>query len=252
MDLNAATALVTGAPRRLGRETALELARAGANVAITYRSSVDDAERTVEDLVALGVEATAVRLDLADADSIPAAVGKVEDSLGPVDVLVNNASYFEPTPFPTDAHAGWYSTFDVVVHGPYRLANEVAPGMLSRGRGSIVNMVDLSAWHPWPDRGAHSVAKAALLALTRQLAVELAPSVSVNAVAPGPTIPAASFGEEQIDRLARRTLHGRWNDPADVARTVRFLAESGSITGDCITVDGGERWGHVRERFQTR
>ena len=121
--------------------------------------------------------------------------------------------------------------------------------MLERGRGRIVNIVDLSAWHPWPDRGAHSVAKAALLALTRQLAVELAPSVTVNAVAPGPVIPAASFDDEQIDRLARRNLQGRWGDPADVAATVRFLAETDFITGESITVDGGERWGHVRQRF---
>ena len=121
--------------------------------------------------------------------------------------------------------------------------------MLERSAGSIVNIVDLSAWHPWPGRGAHSVAKAALLALTRQLAVELAPSVTVNAVAPGPTIPAESFDDEQVDRLARRNLLGRWGDPAEVAAAVRFLAESSFVTGDCITVDGGERWGHVRQRF---
>ncbi len=252
MELSGATVLVTGAARRVGREIALELARAGAKVAITYRSSVDDAERTVEDLVGLGVEAAAVHLDLADPDSVPGVIGRIEERLGPIDVLVNNASYFELSPFPNAQHEAWYHTFDVLVHGPYRLANAVAPAMLDRRRGSIVNMVDLSAWHPWPDRGAHSVAKSALLALTRQLAVELAPSVSVNAVAPGPTIPAASFDDEQVDRLARRTLRGRWGDPNEIARTVRFLAESTSITGECITVDGGERWGHVRERFAKR
>ncbi|NCG23302.1 MAG: SDR family oxidoreductase [Actinobacteria bacterium] len=250
MQLAGTFALVTGASGRIGREIALELARAKANVAITYLSSVVNAHRTVEELIAMGVEAVAVRLDLAEPESIADVVGEVEARLGPVDVLVNNASYFEPTPFPTGEHASWYSTFDVLVHGPYRLANEVAPGMIDLERGTIVNMVDLSAWHPWPDRGAHSVAKSALLALTRQLAVELAPSVAVNAVAPGPTIPAASFGDEQIGRLARRTLQGRWGDPVEVARAVRFLAESSSITGDCITLDGGERWGHVRERFE--
>lgn len=124
--------------------------------------------------------------------------------------------------------------------------------MLAQGRGCIVNMVDLSAWHPWPDRGAHSVAKAALLAFTRQLAVELAPSVRANAVAPGPTIPAASFDQAQIDRLAGRNLQGRWGEPGDVAQAVRFLAGTDYVTGECITVDGGERWGHVRERFEDR
>lgn len=250
MDLTGATAVVTGAAKRVGRVIALDLAEAGANVVITYRSAETDARDTVAELEALGVEATAVLLDLADRDSIPRAVGMVESRFGGIDVLVNNASYFEPTPFPADDHDRWYKTFDVVVHGPYHLTNEVAPGMLSRGRGSIINMVDLSAWHPWPDRGAHSVAKAALLALTRQLAVELAPAVTVNAVAPGPTIPADSFDQDQIDRLARRNLLGRWGDTADVAAAVRFLATSSSVTGDCITVDSGERWGHVRQRFQ--
>ncbi len=249
MKLEGSTALVTGAPKRVGREIALELARAGANVAITYRSSNADAGHTVDELRSLGAEAVAVQLDLRDRESLPGAIRQVEAGVGPVDVLVNNASYFEPTPFPTQDHHGWYATFEVVLHGPYHLANILAPGMLERGRGNIVNMIDLSAWHPWPDRGAHSVAKSALLALTRQLAVELAPSVAVNAVAAGPTVPAESFDEAQIDRLARRTLSGRWGEVSDVAAAVRFLAGSTSVTGDCITVDGGERWGHVRERF---
>lgn len=249
MDLRDTNAIVTGAPGRVGRRIALSLARAGVNVAITNRSSTEEASATVAELQACGVGALAVGLDLLDAEAPARAVAEVEADLGPVDVLVNNASYFEPTPFPTEDHDGWYKTFDVLVHGPYRLANVVAPGMLRRGRGRIVNVVDLSAWHPWPDRGAHSVAKAALLALTRQLAVELAPSVTVNAVAPGPVIPAERFDEEQIDRLARRNLQGRWGDADDVAAAVRFLLETDFVTGECITVDGGERWGHVRQRF---
>jgi 3-oxoacyl-[acyl-carrier protein] reductase/pteridine reductase len=249
MNLDGATALVTGAAHRLGREIALGLADAGADVAITYRSRAEAAEATVQDLVARGVRACAVPLDLVDGDRCDEVVAEVAERLGNVDVLVNNASAFAPTPFPTDDHAGWYATFDVVLHGPYRMANAVAPSMVERGGGAIVNIVDLSAWHPWPDRGAHAVAKAALLALTRQLAVELAPSVTVNAVAPGPTIPAESFDAAQIDRLARRNLAGRWGDPAQVVAAVRFLAESDFVTGECITVDGGERWGHVRQRF---
>lgn len=247
--LSGTTALVTGGSVRLGRHMALELARTGAAVAVSYRSSAEEAHATVRELEALDVEALAVHLDLTEHGTIDAAVAHVSDALGPVDVLVNNASYFEPTPFPTLTHEGWFRTFDVVLHGPYLLANAVAAGMAERRHGRIINIVDLSAWHPWPDRGAHSVAKAALLALTRQLAVELAPHVTVNAVAPGPTIPAASFDQAQIDRLARRNLQGRWGDPDEVARAVAFLATTGTITGECITIDGGERWGHVRARF---
>lgn len=249
MELDGSTVLVTGGAVRLGRAIASEMAERGATVVITYRSSADEAAAAVAEIEARGGSAIAVRLDLEDASSIPTAVDEATATVGPIDVLVNNASYFEPTPFPCDDHTGWFRTFDVLVHGPYLLSNAVAPGMLERGRGSIINIVDLSAWHPWPDRGAHSVAKSALLALTRQLAVELAPAVTVNAIAPGPTIPAASFDAAQIDRLARRNLLGKWGDPAEVARTAVFLAEASNITGDCITVDGGERWGHVRARF---
>ena len=249
MELTGRTALVTGAAKRVGRGIALELARGGANVAITFQSSRDDAEQTVADLRAQGVDAMAVKLDLAEVDDISGTVAEVVDGLGPIDVLVNNASYFEPTPFPAQHHTGWYKTFDVIVHGAYHLANAVAPQMLDRQTGRIINMVDLSAWHPWPDRGAHSVAKAALLALTRQLAVELAPHVTVNAVAPGPSVPATSFDDDQIDRLARRTLLGRWGGAAEVASAVKFLATSDFVTGESLTVDGGEKWGHVRQRF---
>ncbi len=250
MDLIGKSALVTGGAVRIGRAIALHLAATGVDVALTYRSSSDAARRTADDLRALGVRAVAVQLDLTAPDRIPDALAEATGAVGAIDILVNSASFFEPTPFPTDDHDGWYRTFDVVVHGPYRLVNQVAPGMQERGRGRIVNLVDLSAWHPWPDRGAHSVAKSALLALTRQLAVELAPTITVNAVAPGPIIPAESFDRSQIDRLARRNLLGRWGDPDQVAAAVSFLATSDFVTGECITIDGGERWGHVRQRFE--
>lgn len=252
MELTGRTALITGAAKRIGREIALELARSGANIAITFRSSHDEAEETVSELLQLGIKATALKLDLSDTNEINRAIGSINKELGPIDLLVNNASHFEPTPFPTLDHHGWHKTFDVILHGAYYLANAVSPEMLNRRTGRIINMVDLSAWHPWPDRGAHSIAKSALLALTRQLAVELAPHVTVNAVAPGPSVPATSFDQDQINRLTRRTLLGRWGGAAEVAAAVKFLAASDFVTGECLTVDGGEKWGHVRDRFKDR
>ena len=134
--------------------------------------------------------------------------GAVARRLGPVDILVNSASTFERDRFPTDDASVWYATLDVLLHGSFHLANAVAPAMLERGDGVIVSIVDLSAWQPWPGRAAHSVAKAGLLALSRQLAVELAPAVRSNAVALGPTIPPARFDDGQIERLRQRTLLG--------------------------------------------
>ena len=249
MKLHGRTALVTGGAKRLGSHIVASLAEGGADVAVHYNTSADDASRVVEEVRALGRRAMAVQADIADPDAVTSLVKAVEEELGGVDILVNSASSFAPDPFPTTDHAVWLRTFDVLVHGPYFLSNAVAPGMLDRGDGVIINIVDLSAWHPWPDRGAHSVAKAALLALTRQLAVELAPAVRSNAIAPGPTIPAESFDEAQIDRLARRNLLGRWGGPEGVVNAIRYLIEADFVTGDCLTVDGGERWGHVRQRF---
>ena len=249
MELAGRVALVTGGGHRVGRAIALALAAAGANVAVAYHRSGAAAAETVEELKRCGVDSDAFRADLAAPAEAAELVEAVDGRLGPIDALVNSASWFARDRFPSDETGTWYQTFDVVVHGPFHLCNTVAPSMLDRGLGAIVNIVDLSAWQPWPGRGAHSVAKAALLALTRQLAVELAPTVRCNAVALGPTIEPAKFGPDQIERLRRRTLLGRWSGGAEAGRAVRYLLEAEATTGECLTVDGGEQYGHVRDRF---
>jgi NAD(P)-dependent dehydrogenase (short-subunit alcohol dehydrogenase family) len=121
--------------------------------------------------------------------------------------------------------------------------------MLARGGGAIVNIVDLSAWEPWPNFAAHGVSKAALLAFTRQLALELAPTIRANAVAPGPVMPAPYQSKESVARAAQGTFLKRWGKPVDVAFAVRYLIEADYVTGDVVTVDGGERYGNrQRER----
>ncbi len=240
---------MTGGAHRVGRAIALALAAAGANVAVAYHRSMAAAADTVEELKRCGVDADAFPADLAAPAEAAELAEAVSGRLGPIDALVNSASWFARDEFPCDDAVVWYQTFDVVVHGPFHLCNAVAPSMLDRGGGAIVNIVDLSAWQPWPGRGAHSVAKAALLALTRQLAVELAPTVRCNAVALGPTIEPAKFGPEQVERLRRRTLLGRWSGGAEAGRAVRYLLEAEAATGACLTVDGGEQYGHVRDRF---
>jgi NAD(P)-dependent dehydrogenase (short-subunit alcohol dehydrogenase family) len=249
MELPGRVALVTGGAHRVGRAIALALASAGAKVAISYHQSADQAASTVGELRDCGVDADAFRADLAQPAEAARLAEEVAGRLGPVDALVNSASWFARDEFPTGDTDTWYRTFDVILHGPFHLTNAVAPSMLERGNGAVVNILDLSAWQPWPGRGAHSVAKAALLALTRQVAVELAPTVRCNAVALGPTIEPAKFGPDQVERLRRRTLLGHWAGGAEAGRAVRYLLEAGSVTGECLTVDGGEQYGHVRERF---
>ena len=238
------TALVTGGAHRVGKAITLALARAGANVVINYHTSADAAEVTAAEARALGVDALPVQASVSDPQQVEAMVTAAENRFGAVDILVNSASRFEKTPIPTDDFAAWHRVIDTLIHGPFYCANAVAPLMLERGEGAIVNILDLSAWEPWPNFTAHSVGKTGLLALTRQLALELAPTVRVNAVAPGPVLPPPDYDEARIARTAQRTLLNRWGTPEDIVQAVLFLVAADYITGEVIVVDGGERLGH--------
>ena len=143
-------------------------------------------------------------------------------------------------------YTAWHRVSRILVDGPLYCANTVAPAMLERGEGAIVNIVDLSAWQPWADFTAHAVGKSALLALTRQLALELAPVVQVNAVAPGPVLPPPGMSQERHGAMASGTLKGRWGSPQDVVDAVLFLIRADYITGEVIVVDGGERFGQYK------
>jgi NAD(P)-dependent dehydrogenase (short-subunit alcohol dehydrogenase family) len=241
MQINTKIAVVTGGAHRVGKAISLALARAGADLAIHYNASAAEAEETAAQARDLGVRALPVQADLSDPDAVRRMAGQVRQELGEVDILVNSASYFKATPFPTSDFSLWKQVTGVLIDGAYYCANVFAPGMLAKGQGAIVNIVDLSAWEPWPNFSAHSVGKAALLALTRQLALELAPAVRVNAVAPGPVLPPPDYSPAKIERAAQRTLLERWGSPEDVAAAVIFLVQADYITGDTITVDGGQR-----------
>jgi 3-oxoacyl-[acyl-carrier protein] reductase/pteridine reductase len=243
VEIKGKTALITGGAHRVGKAIALTLAQAGANVVINYYSSDAAARETVREAQAVGVGALAVQADVGNLEQVRALVAAAGDQFGAVDILVNSASIWKKTPMPMGDFVDWHRVLGVLVDGSMYLADAVAPAMLEREEGTIINIVDLSAWKPFSGYIAHSVGKAALLALTRQLAVELAPAVSVNAVAPGPVLPPPDYSEDEISRVARRTLKGRWGVAQDVADAVRFLVEADYITGDVIVVDGGERLG---------
>ncbi len=244
MDLRGRTALITGGAHRVGGAITRALAEAGADVAINYHTSSEAADALAEELRALGVAVLPVGADVADAPQVEAMVRSVEANLGAVDILINSASWFRQTPVPTTDFDDWHRVTSILIDGPFYCANAVASGMLERGSGAIVNIVDLSAWEPWAGFAAHSVGKAALLALTRQLALELAPAVRVNAVAPGPVLPPPDYDEEKLARIAQKTLLERWGTPEDVADAVLYLLRADYVTGEVIVVDGGERYGY--------
>lgn len=243
METKGKTALITGGAHRVGKAITLALARAGANVVINYNRSADAAEATATEARALGVEALPVQADVADCRQVSEMVAAAQERFGGVDILVNSASLFEKMPFPTDDLSVWRRVIGIALDGAFYCANAIAPMMLPQREGVIVNIVDLSAWQPWHGFTAHSVAKAGLLALTRQMALELAPAVRVNAVAPGPVLPPPGYDEAQRAAIANRTLLRRWGSAEDVAGAVMFLVGADYVTAEVIVVDGGERYG---------
>lgn len=248
MELAGKTALITGGAVRVGKAITLALARAGANVVINYHSSQEEVVKTAREAEALGVRALPMRADVADRAQVETMVRETERQLGGVDVLVNSASPFLKTPFPVQDEQEWErwkKVLDVLIYGSLFCANAVAPGMKQRGVGVIVNILDLVLYEPWRDFTAHAMGKTALLALTRQLALELAPGVRVNAVAPGAVLAPEYLSEERRAAIAQRNLLGRWGRAEDVAEAVVFLARSDFITGEVLVVDGGERWNRL-------
>lgn len=246
MEIKNRVALVTGGAHRVGKTITLMLAAAGAHVVVHYFSSAAGAEETAAEAARLGVRAIAVQADIADYGQVRAMADHLRVAQMEPDILINSASRWEKSPFPSDDTGPWERVTRVTINGVYYVSNAFAPMMLARGAGVIINIIDLSAWEAWPDFTAHAVGKSAVQAMTRQFALELAPSVRVNAIAPGPVLPAPHYGPVTLERLAARTLLNRWGTAGDVAQAARFLIEADYITGETVVVDGGERYGRYK------
>jgi len=238
------TAFVTGGSRGIGRAIVRRLAARGYAVGIDYLQSEEQANALAAELRGQGCAAFAVRGDVSDRTSITAAIRRAEDALGPVSLLVNNAGIAAQTQFQDITDAFWQKIFATNVNGAFYATQAVLPRMLHEKAGAIVNISSI-----WGQRGAscevaYSATKAALIGLTRSLAMELAPSgIRVNCVAPGVirTDMVEVLGEETLGALAEDTPLGRLGTPEDIAAAVAFLADgdAGFITGQVLTADGG-------------
>jgi pteridine reductase len=246
MNLKDKVALVTGGAVRVGRAITLGLAEAGAHVAVHYNQSTGPAQETVARARELGVEALAVQADLSDPQAAREVARAARQHFGRVDVIAHAASPFIRASLADVTLESWRQVMGVLVDSFLLLAQELTPGMVERGEGAIVAILDRGAFDPWPGFLAHSVGKSALWALARNLAVELAPQVRVNGVVPGPVLPPPEYTQAQKDRIAAGTLLGRWGNPQDVVDAVLFLLRSDYVTGEVLFVDGGERWAHRR------
>jgi 3-oxoacyl-[acyl-carrier protein] reductase/pteridine reductase len=236
--LSGKSALVTGGARRIGRSIALALAHAGADVAITWRTSQAEAQLTVSELEHPGRRAMAVECDVRSEVSVRSAIAAATAAFGRLDLVVNNAAIFESASLDQISLAQWDAVFETNARGPFLVAREALPH-LRASHGRIVNIGSLGGIHAWPGHAHYCASKAALQMLTQAMAKAFAPEVSVNCVAPG-WIELDDLPGAEASRFAAKTPMRRNGTADDVAEAVLFFAAGPHfVTGQILTVDGG-------------
>ena len=238
MQLRSALALVTGAGHRIGREIAVALAQRGADVILhAHTSSGDETRRAVQQY---GRRAWIVRGDLANRHDVQRIAHEALEKTGKIDILINNAAVFSPTPITTLTAQEWHTFRQTNISAPFFLSALIGRQMYQQRRGKIVFLGDWSGRRPSRNFLPYCVSKAGVHALTHALAKAFAPHVQVNEVAPGPVLLPEDYGPDQHEALRARTPLQRFGSPHDIARTVRFLVEAGDfVTGASYVVDGG-------------
>lgn len=235
-------ALVTGGAVRVGRVLSLGLARQGFDLVVNYNSSDAEARHLAGKVEKLGRRCVLARADLADTAGVQSVIDAVDREFGRLDVLVNNASIFGKGSLLELEEAEWDRVMAVNLKVPFLLVKGLA-ALLKPHEGSVVNIVDLSAFEPWSDYPHHSVSKAGLLHLTRVMARALRPSIRVNAIAPGTVLPPENYPEKKRQSEIADTLVGHLGSPEDVLNALLFLIRSPFVNGEVVVVDGGMRWG---------
>ncbi|MFQ5688773.1 MAG: SDR family NAD(P)-dependent oxidoreductase [Gemmatimonadota bacterium] len=235
-------ALVTGGGVRVGRAIALALGAAGFDVAVHYHGSGDAASSTVAQLRSSGRRTLRLRADLSDPDQIEALFQQLSSQWPHLDLLVNSAAIF-PRARPEEVRIReWDRLFALNVRAPFLCARAAVQLMGERG-GCVVNIADVAAFEAWPAHAGYAATKAALVSLTRSLALAWAPRIRVNAVAPGAVLLPEGTSREEAARAAARAALGRVGSAADVAEAVVYLSRAQYVTGEVLRVDGG---GHLR------
>lgn len=241
MDPKGKVAILTGGAR-IGRSVARELARHGCSLALTYRGSVEAAETTAKEARTLGVEAKTFQVDLRADKEVDRFIRAAVDHFGHLEILVNMASTYTSVPFARLGSRAWEEALDANARSTFMLSVLSAPHMKAAGAGRIVNFTD---WLPVSGRPRYAgytpyyVAKAAVAGVTESLALELAPEILVNAIAPGPIVPPSDLTPEDDAKVRAATPLRRWGGADEIARAVIFLVQTEFVTGECLRVDGG-------------
>ena len=232
-------ALITGGARRLGRAIALALAEAGADVAITFRNSAQEAQHTVIDVGSFGGRVVALRCDITEEKSVRSAIKETAKELGGIDILVNNAANYETAEFDQITVKQWDAIFASNTRGPFLVSREALKHLRER-KGRIINMGSLGGLRPWASHAHYCSSKAAVHMLTKVMAKALAPDVTVNCVAPGMIDLGEKAAAAFMKKMARQTPMRRNGRGEEIAAAVLFFATAPRfITGQILAVDGG-------------
>ncbi|MDX2308122.1 MAG: SDR family oxidoreductase [Hyphomicrobium sp.] len=240
VDQPAPLALVTGAARRIGRAIATDLAAAGFDLAIHYRSSVDEARELAASIRAMGRRIVLIEADLARPADVAEIVPRCVAAIGPPTCLVNNASEFLPDTIGTVSDATWTRHLDINLRAPVMLAKAMQEHLPQGENGNIINIIDQRVWKLTPEFFSYTISKAGLWTATRTLAQALAPRIRVNAIGPGPVLKSVHQTENDFSAEVRSTLLQRGPSPGEIGAAVRFILASPSLTGQMIALDGGQ------------
>ena len=242
MNLEGKVAVITGSAVRIGRAMALALADAGVDVCIHYHLSQAAAEQTCNEIRERGRNATRVSANLSDPETAAAVIFEAAmTAFGKVDILINNASVFENKSLTDTTEADWDSHLDINLKSPFFLCQRFAKLLPPRQTGQIVNIVDWRAQRAGKEHLAYRISKAGLVTLTECLALELAPAIQVNAIAPGAILPPPGEDLSYLEQRAQKVPLKRAGSPAEICNTLLYLLRSDFVTGEVLTIAGGEQ-----------
>lgn len=233
-------ALVTGGARRLGRAQALALAEAGFDIALHHATSAAEAEATAAEIRAFGRRAITLRAELGDEAQVERLIPAATEALGPIGVLVNNASTFERDEWHDATRESWDRHMEPNLRAPLVLSQAMARALPEGAKGAIINLLDERVWSLTPHFISYTVSKSALWTLTRTLALALAPRIRVNGIGPGPAVPSPRQTQAQFEKQCRSVPLRHGTSPEEVAAALLAILALPSMTGQMIALDGGQ------------
>jgi len=236
-------ALITGSSQRVGRSIAEKLARMGWNIAIHYLNSKDEAQHLTNQLSKDGIKAVPVRGDLNSDCDIAGLFPAAAEAIGPITCLINNASMFELDTLESATFDTWDRHLAVNLRAPFFLSQALSKNLPQGRDGNIINIIDQRVWNPTPWFVSYSVSKSGLWSLTQTLALAMAPSVRVNGIGPGPTLPSPRQSREDFLKQEASTPLKRGAPPEEIAEAIEFILSAESMTGQMIALDGGQHLG---------